>query len=136
MFVAHSKNIKIVDQIKEILEFGQFEPIVAEDIETTSIPIPEKIFNLMKECNGAIINISADEKERNPDGTYRINPNVLIEIGAAFLNYNRNVVLLADKRVTIPTNLSGLYLCQYEGEELTYSAAMALQKGLTNFRSK
>jgi hypothetical protein len=134
VFISHSKNSIILDEIKTILEFGQFRFTVAEEVETASIPIPEKIFGLMKQCNSAIINVSADEKERNDDGTYRVNPNVLIEIGGAFLAYDKKVILLTDKRVVLPSNLQGLYRCDYEGEELSFSASLKLQKALAQFR--
>lgn len=134
VFISHSKNKKIVTQIKQILNFGQFEYVIAEERETTAIPISEKVFGLMRECNCAIINVSADEQEKREDGTYGINQNVLIEIGAAFLVYNKKVVLLVDKRVELPSNLQGLYRCEYKGDELTFNTAMKLQKTLSEFR--
>jgi len=134
VFISHSKNKKIVDQIKDILEFGQFDYRIAEETETTAIPIPDKVFGLMRDCNCAIINVSADEQEKREDGTYGVNQNVLIEIGAAFLLYNKKVILLADKRVQLPSNLQGLYRCDYEGNELTFNTAMKLQRALTEFR--
>ena len=63
-FISHSKNKKIVTQIKQILDFGQFEYVIAEERETTAIPIPEKVFGLMRQCDCAIINVSADEQEK------------------------------------------------------------------------
>jgi len=134
VFISHSKNEMIVDQIKTILEFGQFDYRVAEETETTAIPIPEKIFGLMRECNCAIINVSADEQEKREDGTYGINPNVLTEIGGAFLKYNQKVILLVDKRVELPSNLQGLYRSEYEGDELAFSTYLKLQKALAEFR--
>jgi len=134
VFISHSKNETIVDQIKTILEFGQFDFRVAEETETTAIPIPEKVFGLMRECNCAIINVSADEQEKREDGTYGVNPNVLTEIGGAFLQYNRKVILLVDKRVDLPSNLQGLYRCEYEGDELAFSTYLKLQKALAEFR--
>ena len=134
VFISHSKNKNILTQIKDILSFGQFEFIIAEEVETTAIPIPDKVFNLMRQCNGAIISVSADEKEKTEEGTYRVNPNVLIEIGGAFLAYNKRVILLADKRVALPSNLQGLYRVEYEGDEISFNAAMKLQKALAEFR--
>jgi len=134
VFISHSKNKKIVGQIKEILDFGQFDYRIAEERETTAIPIPDKVFGIMRECNSAIINVSADEQEKRDDGTYGINQNVLIEIGAAFLLYNKKVILLVDKRVELPSNLQGLYRSEYEGDELTFNTAMKLQKTLSEFR--
>ena len=134
VFISHSKNETIVDQIKTILEFGQFDHRIAEETETTAIPIPEKVFGLMRQCNCAIINVSADEQEKREDGTYGVNPNVLTEIGGAFLQYNRKVILLVDKRVDLPSNLQGLYRCEYEGDELAFSTYLKLQKALAEFR--
>lgn len=116
------------------MDFGQFEYVIAEEREITAIPISEKVFGLMRNCNCAIINVSADEQERKMDGRYRINQNVLIEIGAAFLAYDKKVVLLADKRLELPSNLQGLYQCQYSGDELTFNTAMKLQRTLSEFR--
>jgi len=134
VFIAHSKNKKILEQVKQILEFGQFEPVIAEEVETSAIPIPKKIFGLMRECNCAIINISADEQEKLADESYKINENVLIEIGASFLMYDQKVILLVDKRMELPSNLQGLYRCEYEGNELSWDTGIKLTKVLQEFR--
>jgi hypothetical protein len=134
VFISHSKNMKILNQIKSNLEFGGFSYIVAIETETTAIPIPEKIFGMMRECNCAIVNVSADEQERREDGSYGINANVLVEIGGAFLAYNQRVILLVDKRLTLPSNLQGLYRCEYSGDELDSAVLTRLQKGLLQFR--
>jgi len=134
VFISHSKNMKILEQIKQILDFGQYDYLIAEEEETTAIPIPEKIFGLMRRCNCAIINISADEQEKLSEGSYKINENVLIEIGASFLMYNQKVILLVDKRMELPSNLQGLYRCEYEGNELTWDTGLKLTKALQDFR--
>lgn len=134
VFISHSKNQNIIEQLKTILEFGSFQYTIAEEVETAAIPIPDKIFGLMRECNCAIINVSADEEMKQADGSYRINENVLIEIGAAFVHYNKRVILLVDKRLKLPSNLQGLYRCEYEGDELSFMVAMKLQKALTEFK--
>ena len=61
--------------------------------------------------------------------------NVLIEIGAAFLLYNKRIILLVDKRVQLPSNLQGLAVSYYEGDELSWETGMKLQKALTEFRT-
>jgi len=134
IFISHSKNQKILSQIERILKNGQFEYEIAERTETTAIPIPEKVFGAMRNCNAAIINISADEKEKKEDNSYGINQNVLIEIGAAFLLYNKKVILLTDKRIVLPSNLQGLYCSYYQGDELSFDTAMKLQEALLNFK--
>jgi hypothetical protein len=58
----------------------------------------------------------------------------LIEIGAAFVLYDRRVVLLWDKRVPVPSNLQGLYRCDYEGNELSWTEGMKLMKAIQGFK--
>ena len=114
-----------------------FQYEIAEERETVAIPISEKVFGLMEKCNCSIINISADEEKKEANGTYRINENVLIEIGAAYLHYKRRVILLIDNRLRdrLPSNIKGLAAIFYEGDELSWSAGTKLQKALTEFRS-
>jgi len=133
-FISHSKNMEILEQIKDVLNFGEFEYRIAEDEETTAIPIPDKVFGLMRECNCAIINVSADDDMKQENGKYRINENVLIEVGAAFVHYDKRVILLVDKRIDLPSNLQGLYRCEYEGNQLSWDIGMKLQKALTEFK--
>ncbi len=135
VFIAHGKNKLILGQIKTMLDFGKYQYEVAVETETTAIPVPQKIMEAMRRCNAGIFNISADEQERLENGQYGINWNVLIEIGAAFVLYARRVILVVDKRVDLPSNLQGLYKCEYEGDELSWEAGLKLQKAITEFQA-
>lgn len=130
VFIAHGKNMEIVEQVQTMLELADIANEVAEEEETTAIPVPDKVFNAMKRCRAGIIAVSAEGK--GDDLT--INENVLIEIGAAFVLYDRRVVLLWDKRLPVPSNLQGLYRCEYEGDELSWSAGMKLMKAIQDFK--
>jgi predicted nucleotide-binding protein len=136
VFISHSKNKSVVTQIKEMLDFGEFEYEIAEERETLAIPISEKVFGLMEKCNCAIINISADEEKKQSDSSYAINENVLIEIGAAYLHYKRRVILLIYNRLIgkLPSNIKELISIRYEGDELSWNAGRQLQIALKEFR--
>ncbi|MBE6586639.1 MAG: hypothetical protein E7645_09030 [Ruminococcaceae bacterium] len=63
-----------------------------------------------------------------------MNENVLIEIGAAIALFKNRVILLCKKGIQLPSNLQGLYRCEYEGEQLDYQATMKLLKTFSEFR--
>lgn len=134
-FIAHSDNMGIVEQVETMLDVANIEHEVAEDEETTAIPVPDKVFDAMRRCDVGVIVVSASEKHKNEAGDYTINENVLIEIGAAFLLYDRQVVLVWDKRLPIPSNLQGLYRCEYDGDELSWPTGMKLMKAIRNFKA-
>jgi hypothetical protein len=134
VFISHGKNMEIVEQVQTMLGMGDIKGEVAEAEETTAIPVPDKVFNAMRRCNAGIIVVNVEESSKDVKGNYAINDNVLIEIGAAFVLYNKKVVLVWDKRLPVPSNLQGLYRCEYEGSELSWSAGMKLMKAIKEFR--
>lgn len=105
VFISHGKQKAIVVQIKELLAFGNFDPVVSVERESTAIPVPEKVFEDMRSCGAGVIHVGAEGKYHDRDGREhsKINDNVLIEIGAAMALYGKKVVLLVEKGVTLPS---------------------------------
>jgi len=136
IFISHGKNMDVVEQIKTMVELGDLKYEIAEEEETGAIPVPEKVLAAMRRCSAAVICVTADEDQKGGDGSYGINQNVLVEIGAAFVLYHKRVVLLWDKRVDVPSNLQGLYRCEFSGDELSWSAGMKLMKAVSRFKAK
>lgn len=134
VFISHGKIKEVVDQVETLLGLADIESEIAVKEETTAIPVPDKVFNAMKRCHAAIIVVAVEEARKDASGNYTINENILIEIGAAFVLYDKKVVLLWDKRLTVPSNLQGLYRCEYEGIDLNWNAGMRLMKAIKGFK--
>ena len=136
VFITHGKNKKILDQVKEIVAFGKFEAVVAQERETPAKPVPEKVMDDMRACSAAVIHVCVEGILTDKDGANipQINGNVLIEIGAAMALYGKNFILLVEEGVQLPSNLQGLYECRYKGDELNMEATMKLLKAFNAFR--
>jgi predicted nucleotide-binding protein len=136
VFISHGKQKAIVVQIKELLAFGNFDPVVSVEREATAIPVPEKVFEDMRSCAAGVIHVGAEGKYLDKDGNEltKLNDNVLIEIGAAMALYGKKVILLVEQGVTLPSNLQGLYRCDFEGDKLEYDSTMKLLKTFSQFR--
>ena len=129
IFVGHSKGTKVLQQVKQLLELADLEWEVATERETAAIPVPDKVFDAMRRSDATIICVTADAGQESDDG-YNVNPNVLIEIGAAYVCHDKRLVLLWDRRVNVPSNLQGLYRCEFKGNEMSWEAGTKLQKAL------
>jgi len=136
VFISHGRQKGIVVQIKELLAFGNFDPVVSVERESTAIPVPEKVFEDMRSCGAGVIHVGAEGKYLDKEGNEhsKINDNVLIEIGAAMALYGKKVILLVERGVSLPSNLQGLYRCDFEGDRLDYEATMKLLKTFSQFR--
>jgi predicted nucleotide-binding protein len=135
VFVSHGKNRYIVDQLKELLTFGKFDPIVSMDNEATAKPVPAKVMDDMRSCGAGIVHVGTELTLLDDKGNQHkmLNPNVLIEIGAAMALYRGNFILLVEQDVEFPSNLQGLYQVRYSGERLDYEATMKLLKAFNEF---
>ncbi len=135
VFLTHGENLKILDQVKQIVMFGQFEPVIAMEHETGAKPVPQKVMDDMKTCDAAVIHVSAERVlfDRDQNEVHLINENVLIEIGAAMALYDGRFVLLVEEGVKLPSNLQGLYECRYRGSELSMQATMKLLQAFNEF---
>jgi predicted nucleotide-binding protein len=136
VFITHGKNVKVLNQIKEIVSYGNYQPIVAQEHETIAKPVPDKVMDDMRACSAAVIHVSSEATYKDANGKERakINDNVLIEIGAAMALYKRNFILVVEDGLELPSNLQGLYQCRYSGDELGMEATMKLLKAFKEFR--
>lgn len=132
VFITHGRNMQIVEQVKDVLDLYDIEYEIAVEEETTAIPVPQKVLSAMRRCGAGIMVVSADDE--SDEKAASINNNVLIEIGAAFVLYDQRVVLLWDKRLKVPSNLQGLYRCEFEGSDLTFATGTRLAKAVKSFR--
>lgn len=133
VFISHSRNVEIVEQIKTMLELQDMDYEIAVESETTAIPVPDKVLESMRSCNAAVICVTADG-EGDENASSGVNQNVLIEIGAAFVLYDRRVVLVWDTRLDVPSNLQGLYRCEIEDNDLSWAKGMKLMAALKTFK--
>jgi Predicted nucleotide-binding protein containing TIR-like domain len=134
VFITRRMNKKIVEQVKELVAFGKFAPVVAQDRETAEPPSHDEM-DEMRGCDTAVIHVGFDglrfDGARNEEP--HISGDVLIEIGAAMALFGRNFILLVEEGVTLPANLQGLCECRYSGEELDMPATMTLFKAFNDF---
>ncbi len=137
VFITHGKNRDLVDPIRKLLEYGELEPVVSVERQSVSKPVPEKVLDDMRSSGAAIIHVDADRTIVDAEGNEHVllNPNVLIEIGAAMAFYGRRFILLVRDGVKLPSNLQGLYEVRYQGETLDASATIKLLEAIKDIKN-
>jgi hypothetical protein len=131
VFITCRAGGKILEQVKELVMFGQIEPNVFRRNEIATAPLLSSLMEQMRGCDTAIVQVDANVLPR--EAQPRIEPDVLIEIGAAMALYGRNFVLLVEDSVALPLNLQGLCECRYSGDELNMAAMMELLRAFSGF---
>lgn len=136
VFITHGKKKHFIEPIKQLLDFGEMEPVVSTEKQSVSQPVPDKVINDMRSCGAAIVHVDTDSiGEGEGQENKIVNPNVLIEIGAAMALYGRRFILLVEDGVDLPSNLQGLYQVRYEGENLDSNATIKLLAAIKDIKN-
>ncbi len=138
VYVSHGKDTSFIDPIKKLLRFGEMEAIVSIEKQSVSKPVPDKVMAEMRNCGAAIIHVDAEQKliDKELKEHVVLNPNVLIEIGAAMALYGRRFILLVKNGITLPSNLQGLYEVRYDGEELSGDVTIKLLEAINDIKNQ
>lgn len=93
VYITHGKNRLFVEPVKKLLTFGELDAIVSVERPSVSQPVPDKIMAEMRSCGAAIIHVDAEQKllDSETNEHFVLNPNVLLEIGAAMALYGRDL---------------------------------------------
>lgn len=135
IFVTHGKNKKILGQIERTIKSVGLEPVISVQTETAAKPVPQKVMDDMGRCSAVIIHVGSEVELVDAEGKgWPINPNVLIEIGAAMMHCPGRFVLVVEDGVELPSNLQGLYQCRYQGDGLDFDAVMKIQETLKGLK--
>lgn len=137
VFITHGKNMAFIEPIKKLLGFGELIPVVSVEKQSVSQPVPDKVMNDLRSCSAAIIHVDSEETliDREAKEQTVINPNVLIEIGAAMALFGRRFILLVRDGVKLPSNLQGLYEVRYQGDVLDGAATIRLLEAINDIKN-
>ncbi len=137
VFITHGKNKDFIEPIKKIITYGKYLAVIAEEKQSVSKPVPDKVMGLMRSCGAAIIHVDVEKvlKDEDEKEVQVLNPNVLTEIGAAQALYGRRFILLVKEGVKLPSNLQGLYEVRYSGEKLDANDAFKLVEAMQDIQN-
>lgn len=138
VFITHGKNRDFIEPIKKLLKFGELEAVVSVEKTSVSVPVPDKVLNEMRSCGAAIIHVEGEMTliDKEAKEHTMLNPNVLIEIGAAMALYGRRFILLVRDGVKLPSNLQGLFEVRYSGNALDGEATIRLLEAINDIKNQ
>lgn len=125
VFIAHGKNRAPLDQLKKMLDQFKVPYAVAVDEPHHGRPISTKVAGLMRDdCSSGIFIFTADERfvkedaEGETSEVWRPSENVVYELGAASVLYDRRIVIFKEKEVDFPSDFSDLGYIEFESGQL------------------
>lgn len=124
IFVAHGKNHRPLEQLKNILAQFKVPFQVAIDEPHKGRPIGKKVEELMKNCTSGIFIFTADEEttDAKAEKIYRPSDNVVFELGAGIALYGDKIVILREQAVSFGSDFSAFGHITFEKDKLNDKA--------------
>jgi len=128
------KNPRILELIQRTLEVANLRGIPVNAIWDRTNSTSEVLENNSRECCALIVVLGEEAFITGRAGTPGIKQNLLLELGAAHVLYDRRVIVLADKAGVAGAGLEDLISCAFESERLDWEAGLQIIKRLSEFR--
>jgi predicted nucleotide-binding protein len=133
LFVAHGKKHKPLEDLKKILNEFKIPYKVAIDEANKGRPISAKVAELMKECSAGIFIFTKDEqffvqKDEEHKEIWRPSENVVYELGAASIMWDRKIIIVREDGVNFPSDFSDLGYITFKDGEISTKALDILKE--------
>jgi predicted nucleotide-binding protein len=133
VFITRGVGGKVLEHEKALAASGEFEPVVVRERDMAGGTLLYDLIEQMRDCDTAIIHVTAGTARGDAQRQPRISDDVLIEIGAAMALYGREFILLVEDSVELPPCLHGLRECRYSGNAFNMPAMMRLLRAFGGF---
>ncbi|HEX4950712.1 MAG TPA: hypothetical protein VFZ34_28875 [Blastocatellia bacterium] len=121
-------------QLQSLLELIGMESDVLERSTTATLTMSESAFETMRRCDAGLFVVTPEDCLSDEQGRLTLRPEVQAEISAAYLFYNRRILLLWDEHIPLPADWQHLTHITFTGTELSWEAGLQLTKALQNFK--
>ena len=94
--------------------------------------LSEKSFDSLKDCSAGIIAIAASDCFQDAAGNLILSPEIQMEVSAAYLLYDRRVILLKERGIEVPEYWKNIVSFDLENNQLDWQQGIALTKTILN----
>ena len=130
LYLSLQENSGDFMQLHALLEMLGFAGEIIERQKQSNVPLAEKNFDTLRNCEAGLIIITEADCVRSSAGEYTLTPEIQMEISAAYLFFNRRVILLRESKIQIPAYWQNILTCEFENDQLDWSKGIALTKAL------
>ena len=131
VLVSHGGDVKAVERILEMLELVGLPFDVIERNSERNLPLSDQTIAAIQRCNIGAFLLCSEDFDASQKGI--CGNGLLIEIGAAFVHFDRRVILVFKGNRSLPPDLQQLQTCRYESD-VTWEVAVELARKIRTLR--
>ena len=130
LYLSLQENSEDFIQLHALLEMLGFAGEIIERHKQSNVSLAEKNFDTLRNCEAGLIVITEADCVKSSAGEYTLRPEIQMEISAAYLLFNRRVILLRESEIQIPAYWQNILSCELEHGQLDWGKGIELTKAL------
>ena len=132
LYLSLDEFSKEIAPLQELLEIVGFECHITERLRQRSDQLSEKNFDALRNCSTGIIVITEADCFAGAAGNFILSPEIQMEVSAAYLLYDRRVILLKERSIEVPEYWKNIASFDLENNQLDWQQGIALTKTILN----
>ncbi len=130
LYLSLHEFSKEIAHLQELLEIIGFECQITERRRQRNDQLSEKNFDALKNCATGIIVITEADCFADAAGNFILSPEIQMEVSAAYLLYDRRVILLKERSIEVPEYWKNIPSFELENNQLDWQQGIELTKKL------
>lgn len=136
VFISYNANSSMVDCLREALQLAGLQCDVVRRTTAQSYPVAPEALKGIRSCQIGLFLVTPEDCEPDQTGNLTLTEHLQIEIGAAYVHFERRLVLLWNRNVPVKLNLTGISRCEFEGDQLDWSTGIDVLRAIKLFSSR
>lgn len=130
VFISYNANSSMVDCLREALQLAGLQCEVVQRTLAQGDPVTPDALKAIRSCQIGLFLVTPEDCEADENGNLTLRENLQIEIGAAFVHFEKRLVLLWNRNVPVKLNLTGISRCEFEGDQLDWSTGIDVLRAI------
>ena len=126
VLISHHQKSDLIRHVTDALELADFQ---YETLDRAGDVGFDQSLAVLKQCEAGIVVIAKEDCNENGS----LNDLILIQIGAALMQFEHRVLLVVNNSEILPESLKAIPCCKIEGE-ITWDVVVKLVKSLKQFK--
>lgn len=131
--ISLSTDNSFVTPLLKLFSLLQIEGEIIRREQQETLINSARNFAALRSCNAGILVLTLADCVQPQTGEFELSPEAQMEISAAYLFYDRKIVLLHDARIQIPISWQGIRRCEFSESGISWENGLSLTTEIMQF---
>ncbi len=131
--ISLSADNSFVTPLLKLFALLQIEGEIIRRAQQETLLNSARNFAALRSCDAGVLVLTLADTVQTQKGEFELTPEAQMEISAAYLFYDRKIVLLQDARIQLPASWQGIRRCEFGENGISWEDGLSLTAQIMQF---